>query len=73
MLAVVPNPQRRKSVVIARCLMHGSQHACEKLVNTITFLDEWYKSRNTTLIINSRPEVGEHKLLECLNLILESY
>lgn len=73
MLAIVSNPQRRKSIIVAGCLMHGPQHARDKLVDAVTFLDKRYKSGNTTFVINSRSEVRKYEFLECLNLVLESH
>jgi uncharacterized FAD-dependent dehydrogenase len=52
-------------------LVHGAQHAGGELVNGITFLNQGHESSNPALVVGRGAEVGEHELLELVNLILQ--
>ena len=53
--------------------MHGSKHACDKLVDAIAFLDQWYQSRYPAFIIGASPEMCEYQFLKGVNLILKGH
>jgi len=73
MLRVISATQRRKSLVIAkRCKsqrlickglalartgMHGSKHACDKLVDSIAFLYKRHQRRDSAFVVGTTSEV----------------
>lgn len=54
-------------------LMHGSHHAGDEFVDTVTFLDQRHKSSNTTLVVGMMTETRKNNLLESINMILQSH
>lgn len=53
--------------------MHGSKHAGDELVDTVTLLNERYQGGNSTLVVPHVAEVREDELLELLDLILQHH
>lgn len=53
--------------------MHSSQHACDKLVDTIALLDQRNKSRNSALVVRASSEMGENEFLEGVDLVLKGH
>ena len=51
--------------------VHGPQHACDKLVYSITLLDQRNKGRDTTLVAADVPEMRKDEFLKLLNLVLQ--
>jgi hypothetical protein len=51
--------------------VHCSQHTGDKLINSVTLLDERYQGRYPTLIVVSILEMREDQFLEGVDLILE--
>ena len=53
--------------------VHGSQHACDELVDSIAFRDERNERRDTALVVRSGLEVREDELLEGIDLVLQGH
>ena len=53
--------------------MHCSQHASDKLVDTITLLHQGNQRRNSAFIVGTASEVGKDELLEGIDLVLKSH
>lgn len=53
--------------------MHSSQHAGDKLVDTIALLHKRDQRRDPALVVGSRQEMREDQLLERIDLILQGH
>lgn len=54
-------------------LMHGSHHAGNEFIDTVTLLDQRHKSSNTAFVVGMVTEASKHHLLESVNVILQSH
>lgn len=68
-LSVVSN----SDVNVIRTSMHCSQHARNEFVDAVTFLHQGYQRRDSALVVGTTSKVGEDKLLESINLVLQSH
>ena len=53
--------------------MHGSQHARDKLVDSVALLNQGHQGRDSTLVVPHVSEVREDELLKLLNLVLQDH
>jgi hypothetical protein len=53
--------------------VHGSQHAGNKLIDTIALLHKGHECRDSAFIVRAASEVGEDKLLEGVDLVLKGH
>ena len=56
-----------------RTCVHGTQHACDEFVNTVTFLHEWHEGGDPAFVVGAASEMGEYQLLKCVDLILQGH
>ena len=56
-----------------RTSMHCSQHARDKFVDTVTFLHQGDKRRDSALVVGTTSKMGKDELLESINLVLQSH
>jgi hypothetical protein len=53
--------------------MHSTQHASDEFVDAITLLDQGNQRSNAAFVVCAAAEVRENKLLEGIDLILQSH
>lgn len=51
--------------------VHGTQHADNESVDSVTLLDLRHEGRNSTLVVRRTAEMGKDELLERVNVVLE--
>jgi hypothetical protein len=50
--------------------MHGSQHAGDKFVDSVTLLDQRHQRRDPAFVVGPTLKMGEDEFLEVVDLIL---
>jgi hypothetical protein len=70
-LSIVTSAKRCEDFVVSKGSVHGAQHAGDKLVDSVTLLDQGHQTRDLAFVVQPASKVSKNELLECLNLVLE--
>ena len=68
-LTCIPLHQQHQWIWRIHQRMHGRQHAGDKLVNPIRFLNHGHQGRDSALIMIRGPEITKHDTMEILQFI----